>query len=52
MAVLNRFQDALQYLWEGISRIFRPNDDAYPNTGAQPFDGDPYDEREHNREFL
>ncbi len=25
---------------EAIARIFSPNDDAYPNSGVQPYSGD------------
>jgi hypothetical protein len=31
----------IQYFSGAISRIFGPNDDHYPNTGVQPFDGEP-----------
>lgn len=32
----------IQYISEAVARIFSPSDDAYPVTGVQPFDGDPY----------
>jgi hypothetical protein len=35
------FQDVINYFSEAISRIFGLNDDAYPNIGVQPFEGDP-----------
>ncbi|MBF2004874.1 MULTISPECIES: hypothetical protein [Chlorogloeopsis] len=37
-----------QYITEAAIRIFGPSDDAYPNTGVQPFSGDPYKERTAN----
>jgi len=35
-----------QYISEAAMRIFRPNDDAYPVIGIQPFAGEPYKEKE------
>lgn len=34
-------KNIMQYLSEGVARIFSPRDDHYPETGVQPFDGDP-----------
>ncbi|MGB7380919.1 MAG: hypothetical protein WA959_30750 [Rivularia sp. (in: cyanobacteria)] len=31
-----------QYISEAVMRIFGPNDDAYPNSGVQPFTGEIY----------
>ncbi|MBD2449567.1 hypothetical protein H6G76_20835 [Nostoc sp. FACHB-152] len=31
-----------QYISEAAMRIFGPTDDQYPNTGVQPFTGEPY----------
>lgn len=40
---LNRwFIDSFNYIFSAAVRIFSPSDDAYPNTGVQPYDGDPY----------
>lgn len=39
----------LQYLWDGAKRIFTATDDNYPETGVQPFEGEPVDPRkQHN----
>ncbi len=35
------FDDVVQFFSGALSRIFGPNDDSYPNTGVQPFDGEP-----------
>jgi hypothetical protein len=35
------FDDVIQYFSGALSRIFGPSDDAYPNTGVQPFEGEP-----------
>lgn len=40
MKVLGMVNDVIQYLSEAIARIFGPRDDAYPETGVQPFSGD------------
>ncbi len=34
-----------QYITEAAMRIFGPNNDSYPNTGVQPFSGEPYKKR-------
>lgn len=34
-----------QYISEAFARIFGPDDDAYPATGVQPFEGEPYQEK-------
>jgi hypothetical protein len=33
------------YISSAALRIFSPNKDNYPATGAQPFEGDPADEK-------
>lgn len=38
-------QETLQYLWDGAKRLFGPSDDEYPETGVQPFEGDPHSEK-------
>ena len=45
MAITKMFENATQYISEAVARIFGLNDDKYPMTGVQPFDGDPYKER-------
>ncbi|MBD1876445.1 isochorismate synthase [Nodosilinea sp. FACHB-131] len=43
LSVFGYFFDGLmQYFAEPVSRIFGPDDDNYPKTGVQPFDGDTY----------
>lgn len=37
-----------QYISEAVMRIFTPNDDAYPNSGVQPFTGEVYKRRTAN----
>ncbi len=43
MRISQVFSDIIQYVSEAVSRIFGPNDDHYPATGTQPFEGDTYD---------
>jgi len=45
MDVLNTIRNAIQYLSEGVNRVFRPDDSSYPKTGVQPFDGEPFSQR-------
>ncbi|MCU0546349.1 MAG: isochorismate synthase [Oscillatoriaceae cyanobacterium Prado104] len=33
--------DAMRYVSEAASRIFKRSDDNYPATGVQPFEGTP-----------
>lgn len=41
--------EALGNISDAAGRTFGPNNDHYPGTGAQPFEGDPYDERHPDR---
>jgi len=36
------FDSSIQYIFEAVTRIFGPSDDAYPATGMQPFTGEPF----------
>lgn len=44
MKIWQWFKDTIQYLWQGTVRLFSPTDDDYPETGVQPFEGEPYEE--------
>lgn len=44
MSIFKWLQAALQYIGEGVVRIFRPSDDEYPNIGVQPFAGDSFED--------
>lgn len=48
MSIIKRLQNALQYVWDGAARIFSPADDKYPESGVQPFEGEPFDERKEH----
>lgn len=49
MNVPRIFDSVIQYFSEAIARIFGPNQDSYPVTGVQPFDGEPFSERVDER---
>ena len=36
------FDNLFQYLAEAVVRIFSPDDNAYPEVGVQPYEGDYY----------
>ncbi|MEM9809000.1 MAG: hypothetical protein AAF959_27410 [Cyanobacteria bacterium P01_D01_bin.56] len=42
MRILRWLKDGFNYLFEAMARIFGPDKDAYPATGVQPYEGDPY----------
>lgn len=44
MNMYKMFEDVSHFLSGALARIFGPTDDSYPETGVQPFDGDPYKE--------
>jgi hypothetical protein len=42
MEFSRKISTATQHIVEAAMRIFSPTNDAYPNTGIQPFTGTPY----------
>lgn len=46
-AVKNAPQKIINYISEAVTRIFAPRDDDYPNTGTQPFEGEPSDKKHY-----
>ncbi|MFW6358147.1 MAG: isochorismate synthase [Chroococcales cyanobacterium] len=38
-------RNMIESIGEGVSRIFSPNDDDYPETGVQPYQGEPNREK-------
>ncbi len=46
MKLFKWIQDTVKYLRDGVARLFQPTEDDYPETGVQPFEGEPYDERQ------
>jgi hypothetical protein len=39
--IIRWFRDAIDFVSAAISRIFGLTDDEYPDTGIQPYSGDP-----------
>ncbi|MGC9526656.1 MAG: hypothetical protein ACP5D7_14065 [Limnospira sp.] len=50
MKIVNSIQEMFEYIWGGVKRIFGASDDHYPETGVQPYEGDPAKDRD-NEEF-
>lgn len=46
-SIINSFQQLINYISEAVNKIFSPRDDDYPETGVQPFEGDPSDKKHH-----
>jgi hypothetical protein len=44
MKIFTWIQGTVQYLLNGVSRLFKATDDDYPKTGVQPFSGEPGDD--------
>lgn len=42
MVVEKTIKNIIQYITEGFTRIFSPNEDQYPAIGVQPFEGTIY----------
>lgn len=45
MNILQQLQAKFQRVWEGVVRIFQPSDDDYPESGVQPYEGEPSEEK-------
>jgi hypothetical protein len=41
MTFFKRLNNAFLFLAEAINRVFSPHDDAYPESGVQPYSGEP-----------
>ncbi|MDY6802710.1 MAG: hypothetical protein SXA11_02745 [Cyanobacteriota bacterium] len=42
MNILEPIQMTLGYIYEGVARLFSPNQDDYPMVGVSSFEGDIY----------
>lgn len=51
MSILEKISQSVQSIWDGVVRLFSSSDDDYPQSGTQPFEGDPYDEKKHSHDF-
>lgn len=45
MSLPKMIDEVLMFMSGAVSRIFGLNDDEYPNSGVQPFTGEPYDQK-------
>ena len=45
MSVPKIFDNIVNFMSGAVSRIFGLDDDNYPNTGVQPYSGDPVDKK-------
>lgn len=52
MNIADSLQRALQFVWEGVLRLFSPDDGVYPAVGFQPFEGTPYSSVQARRQAL
>lgn len=43
MKIVQDLQQGLRRLWAAIVRNFSPSRDDYPESGVQPYGGDPYE---------
>jgi hypothetical protein len=41
-------QKVIQFIYSGAARTFSPNDDNYPESGVQPYEGDPAVKGKHH----
>ena len=48
MKIFKWLKDTVEYLRDGVARLFQPSEDNYPKTGVQPFEGEPYDESQES----
>jgi hypothetical protein len=44
MNIFKWVQKLVEYIGNGVRRLFSPSDDDFPETGVQPFAGDSYKE--------
>jgi hypothetical protein len=47
MGIPKVIDDVIQFVSGAVSRIFAPSDDKYPETGVQPFEGEPNKKHHH-----
>jgi hypothetical protein len=45
-SIQQAIQGVIGFVSGAVARIFRPSDDDYPETGAQPYEGDIPDKKE------
>lgn len=51
MNIFRTVNELMDYFLDAVSRVFSLSDDAYPNTGIQPFSGSVYDKKHDRKHF-
>ena len=51
MNLVKSVNELMDYFSGAVSRVFSLSDDAYPNTGIQPFSGRVYDKKHDRKHF-
>jgi hypothetical protein len=51
MSVPKVIDNVIGYVSVAVSRIFGLDDDNYPNTGVQPFTGEPHKKIKHDSDW-
>jgi len=46
MKIFSWLQNLVQSIWNDVGKLFQPTNDDYPETGVQPFEGEPYDDKQ------
>lgn len=46
MKIFTWIQDMVKSIWNDVGNLFKPTNDDYPKSGVQPFEGDPYDDKQ------
>lgn len=46
MGIYRALDSITSYISEAVTRLFSPNDDAYPAIGVQPFAGEPFNQEQ------
>ncbi|MBD2163389.1 hypothetical protein H6G04_03115 [Calothrix membranacea FACHB-236] len=44
-AIVEVPQQVIRYIYTGAARAFTPSNDNYPETGVQPYEGDPPEQK-------
>ncbi len=45
MKILSWIQNMVKSLWKDVGNLFKPTEDDYPESGVQPFQGEPYEDK-------
>lgn len=48
MKMFQWLQNLVQSVWNDVGNLFQPTRDDYPESGVQPYEGEPYDDQEQS----